>query len=152
MVKIVGKISFRCRRLFRHRRSVSLVFTLGRREDCLHPRRQAAVEIAGLETRRDLLVNDAFAKRIGQDAFQSVADFNEHLVVLDENEKHRPVVFALLPHLPRPRHAHGVILNGRVRLHLRERWPPRFGRKLWRSKFSSVWFNCAAVPAETTSA
>jgi hypothetical protein len=96
----------------RHRRSGSLVFALRRRENCLHARRQAAVKIAGLETRRNLLVNDSLAKRIGQDAFQSVADLQKHLVVLHENEQHRPVVFVLLPHLPRPRHAHGVILNG----------------------------------------
>ncbi len=88
------------RSLFRHRRSRSLIFALGCRKHRLHPRRQAAVEIAGSEPRRDFLVNDAFAQCIGQHAFQSVADFDEHLVVLDKNEEHRPVVFALLPHLP----------------------------------------------------
>ena len=105
--------------MFRHRRSVSPIFTFDRRENRLHSRRQAAVKVAGPETRRDFLVNDAFAKRIGQDAFESVTDFQKHFVVLDKNEEHRPVVFALLPHLPRPRHAHGVIVNRRVRLHLR---------------------------------
>ncbi len=108
------------RNIFRHRRSVSLVFAFDRREHRLHPCRQAAVEIAGPEPRRDFLVNDALAQRVGQDAFQSVADFDEQLVVLDKNEEHRPVVFALLPHLPRPRHPHGVIVDGRIRLHLRE--------------------------------
>ena len=120
MPTMIGNIIRQMPQLFRHRRSGSLVFALGRRENCLHACRQAAVEVAGLETRRDLLVNDAFAKRIGQDAFQSVADLQKHLVVLHKNEEHRPVVFVLLPHLPRPRHAHGVIVNGRIRLHLRE--------------------------------
>ena len=106
--------------LSRHGRSVSPVLALDRRENRLYACRQAAVKIAGPETRRDFLVNDAFAERVGQDAFQSVADLQKHLVVLHKNKEHRPVVFALLPHLPRPGHAHGVIVNGRVRLHLWE--------------------------------
>ncbi len=89
-----------CRLPFRHGRPGSFVFAFRRREDGLHASRQAAVEIAGLEARRDLLVNDALAQRVGQHAFQPVADLQKQLVFLHENEQHRAVVLVLLPHLP----------------------------------------------------
>ena len=119
MAKRVGKALPQMPRMFRHRRSGALIFAFDCRENRLHSRRQAAVKVARPETRRDLLVNDTLAERIGQDAFQSVADLDKHLVVLDKNEEHRSVVFAFLAHLPRPGHAHGVIVYRRIRLHLR---------------------------------
>ena len=106
--------------LFSHRRSGSRVFALGGRKDRLYTRRQPAVEITGLETGGNLLVNDSLAQRIRQDALQSIAHLQKHFVVLDENEEHGPVVFVLLSHLSSPRHAHGIIFNGRIRLHRRK--------------------------------
>ncbi len=97
--------------LLRHSCSVPFVFTLGRSNDRLHTRRQTSIKITGLEARGNLLVNDPLANRVGQDAFQSVADLQKHFVILHENKKHRAVVFVLLTGHPRPGHAHGVIFH-----------------------------------------
>jgi hypothetical protein len=97
----------------------AFIFPLYRGHDCLHPIKTAAVIVARLEAWRDLLVNDAFANRIRQRAFQSVPDLDEHRVVLCKNEKHHAVVLRFLAHLPRPRYTHSIILDGRIRLHFR---------------------------------
>ena len=64
----------------------SLVFPLRRRQDRLHPGRQAAVEISRLEPRSYLLVNNSFAQRIGQDSFQTITYFYEKGVILYEDK------------------------------------------------------------------
>lgn len=99
--------------------AVAFVFSLHGGQNRLNTSSATAIVIAHLKARRDLFVNDAFADRIGQDAFQSVTNLQKHLVVLGENEKHRTVVIVLLSHFPRTRHAYGVILDGRVRLQRR---------------------------------
>jgi hypothetical protein len=105
--------------LFRHRRARAFVFALDGGQNRLHARRHPAIEITVMEPRRNLFINNLFPSRIGQDAFQPITHFQKHGAVLDENEKHSAIVFILLPHFPCARHADGVILNGRIRLHLR---------------------------------
>jgi hypothetical protein len=78
----------------------------------MHTRSQAAVKIAGLETRRDLFINDPFAKRVGQNAFQSVPNLQKHFVVLDKNKEYCSIVLVALSHLPGSRHAHCIIFDG----------------------------------------
>lgn len=97
-----------------------LVFTFGRRQDRLHPGREAAVEISAFETRRNLFVNDSFAQCVRQYSFQTVAHFHKHGVILHKYKKHRAVVLAFLPHFPSAGHPHSIILNRRGRLHLRK--------------------------------
>ena len=106
--------------VFRYGRPRPLVFAFDRGQNRLYARRQAAVEITGPEARRDFFINDTFAERIRQRTFQPIAHLEKHFVVLNENEEHRSVVFIFLAHLPRARHPYGVIVNGRVRLHLRK--------------------------------
>ena len=81
----------------RHRHPVPLVFTLGGGEDGLHARRQAALIITGLETRGNLLVQNPFAKRIRQYAFQSVTDLQKHLVVLHKRNSTAPLFLSFSP-------------------------------------------------------
>lgn len=102
-----------------HRRARPFVFALNGGQNRLYARSTAAIKIAVVKTRRDLLVNNPFAKRIRQHGFQSIADLQKHLVALDKNKKHRAVVSILLTDFPGPRHADGVIINGRIRLHRR---------------------------------
>lgn len=93
-------------------RAIPFILALHGSQNRLNACRATAIKVAGLETRRDLFVNDAFAKRVGQNAFQSITDLQKHLVVLGENEKYRAVVIVFLPHFPRARHAYGVIFDG----------------------------------------
>ena len=52
--------------------------------------------------------------------FQSIADLNEHLPVLDKNEQDGSVVFLLGADFPSAEDADSIILDGGISLHLRE--------------------------------
>ena len=95
----------------------SFIFAFGRSDDGLNPGGKSTVIIARLETRRNLLVNNPFAKGIGQHPFQSVADLQKHFVILNENEERRPVIFRFLTHRPRPKKPDRIIFDGGIGLH-----------------------------------
>ena len=90
----------------------------------LHDRRDTGAQAAGIialaKVRLQFVFQDAFGYRIRQRAFQAIADLQVHLVILDEHEQHRAVALFFLSDAPRFRDADGVILDGRIRLHLRE--------------------------------
>jgi hypothetical protein len=71
----------------------------------------AAVIVAQLEMRRDGLVDDAIRDRIGQRAFQSVADLDAHTAVVFRNQQDRAVVDPLAPQFPLVGHADAVLLD-----------------------------------------
>jgi len=97
----------------------SFVFMPGRGKDGVDPGGQTSGIIPRFETRLDFILGDLFAKRIGQDAFQAVADLHKHLAILNENKQNDAVIPGLLPNPPGTRHADGVIIDGRIGLHLR---------------------------------
>src|SRR6188508_445906 len=70
-----------------------------------------AVEIAAPELRYDILVDDAVGDRVGQCAFEPVADFDPDLAVLQGDEEQRAVIDALPAELPGLRHAKRVLLD-----------------------------------------
>ena len=100
-----------------HSHPVAFVFAAYRGQNRMHAGSATTVEISTVEPRRNLLVYDPFTQRVGQNAFQSVAHLQKHLVVLDEDKQHRAVILFFLADFPRAGHSHGVILDGGVRLH-----------------------------------
>jgi hypothetical protein len=95
------------------------IFILGRRQNGIHPGGQSARIILRLKTRFDFILRDLLARRIRQNALQTVTHLNEHLPVLNEHKKNNAIVLDLLSDFPGARHANGVIVNRRVGLHLR---------------------------------
>lgn len=95
-----------------------LVFSVNRGDDRIDPGLQTTCVVSRFEMWLDLIFSDLFAGRIGQRAFQAVADLNKHLAVLYEDKENDAIVFALLPHAPGPSHTNRVIVDGRLRLHL----------------------------------
>ena len=88
-------------------------------QDGVDPGGQTSGIIPRFETRLDFILGDLFAKRIRQDAFQAVADLQKHLAILNEDKQYDAVVLGLLPNPPGARDADGVIIDGRIGLHLR---------------------------------
>src|ERR1700722_3433982 len=70
--------------------------------------RNAAVEIAGLEAGRDGVGDDDLADRVGQRAFEAIADLEAHLVFLRSDEKQQAVVLLRLAELPQAKEFVGV--------------------------------------------
>src|SRR6185369_15921570 len=60
----------------------------------------AAGEIAVFETRRDLLLDNAVGDRVGQHAFESVADFDAQLAVFRRDDEDGAVIEAFFADLP----------------------------------------------------
>ena len=73
--------------------------------------RNAAVEIARLEARRDGIGDDDLADRVGQRAFEAIADLEAHLVLLGGDEKQQAVVLLRLAELPQAEEFVGVGLD-----------------------------------------
>src|SRR5262245_55610008 len=67
-----------------------------------------------------MTLSDVESCRVGQCAFQAVADLDEHLAVLDKRKKNHTVAPLLLADAPRLCHALCVISDIRVALHFRE--------------------------------
>ncbi len=95
----------------------SLVFAAHRLHHRGHARFQSAGVVAFLEERRDNVVGDVEAGRIGQRTFHAVAGLDKHLAVFDEDEKHSAVVASFLADTPGLRDALGVIGDRRFALH-----------------------------------
>lgn len=98
--------------------SSPLVFAFDCGQDALHALSEAAVVISGFETRGDLFIDDSLGQDIGQSSFETVTDLYIHFAVLNKNEESGAIVLNLLSDMPAAEDAHGVILNGRIRLHL----------------------------------
>src|SRR5438094_2802255 len=67
-----------------------------------------------------MTLSDVECRRVRQRAFQTVADLDEHLPVLDEYKKNYTVAPLLLADAPRLCHALCVISDIRVALHFRK--------------------------------
>ncbi|MNE66716.1 hypothetical protein D3C80_1622830 [compost metagenome] len=65
-----------------------------------HAVADALAEVAGLERRRDHLVDDHRTLRIGQPVFQAIADFDTQLALIPCNDQQGAVVLVLLPDPP----------------------------------------------------
>ena len=75
------------------------------------PSLDAAVEVVRLELRRHDVADDAARRRVGQRAFEAVADLDAHLAVVRHDDDEHAVVLALLAELPRFEHARRVLLD-----------------------------------------
>src|SRR5579883_1998065 len=95
------------------------VLALGSGHHRLNSRAQAPGVVAGLESRLDLFLDDSLGCCVGKCSLQAIPDLYEHLAVLDEHEKNRAVILRFLPDPPRLGYPHCVIIDGRIRIHLR---------------------------------
>ena len=84
------------------------------RQHGVHARIDAAREIALLELRRDGRGDDDLGQRIRQRALEAVADLDAQLALVGRDQKQHAVVVLLLPELPVPEEAVGVILDARA--------------------------------------
>ncbi len=96
----------------------AFVLAFGGRDNRVDAGRHAAVKIALLQPGRDLGVDDLLGRRIRQRTFKAVANLDEQLVILREDEQDDSVVPRLLACLPGLGQADGVILDRGIRLHL----------------------------------
>lgn len=104
---------------FPNRLAAAFVFAADRFQDRLNPDRDAAFEIIRAKSRFDLSFRDVERSRVGQRAFESVADLNVHLAILREDEEHDAVAFVRLSDAPRLRDALRVSRDVVIALHLR---------------------------------
>src|SRR5262249_19052032 len=79
--------------------------------DVVDAARNAFAEIAGLEARRHRVGYDHLRQRVGQGAFQAVADFDAYSALVRCNEQQYAVVFLLFPEPPLPEQFIGVRLD-----------------------------------------
>ena len=77
----------------------------------VYPASNAAVEILFGELRRDRFADNAFAGRVIECAFETVADFDAHRAIILGNDKNRAVVNFLPSKFPYFCHAHRILLN-----------------------------------------
>lgn len=96
------------------------VFGADRVADRIDANAQSVFVIASDELRFHLILGDVERRHIRQRAFQTVADLNDHLAVLDEHEQDDSVAFILLSDAPRFRDALSVGRNVVVALHFRK--------------------------------
>ena len=87
----------------------ALVFSAHRLHHRGHARLQSAGVVAFLKKRRNNVVGDVEAGRIGQRTLDAVAGLDKHLAVFDEDEKHGAVIASFLSDTPGLRDALGVI-------------------------------------------
>src|SRR4029077_2093759 len=71
----------------------------------------AAGEIAALESRRDVLVDDALAGDVGDRAFESIADLDAQAAVVLGDDEQRAVIDLLAADLPGLRHPQRKLLD-----------------------------------------
>ena len=76
------------------------------------PGGNAAGEIAGLELRRDVLVDDALGGDVGQRAFEAIADLDAQAAVVLGDDEQRAVVDLLAADLPGFRDPQRILLDG----------------------------------------
>jgi hypothetical protein len=72
----------------------------------------AAVEVALLEARRDVFVDDALRDQVREHAFEAVTNLDAQLAVVLRHDQERRVIHALAAELPRFLHAHRVLVDG----------------------------------------
>ena len=72
----------------------------------------AAAEIAGLEFRRDVLVDDALGRGVGERAFEAVTDLDAQPAIVLGDDEQRAVVDLLAADLPGLRDAKRILLDG----------------------------------------
>ena len=80
-------------------------------DDVVDAARDAAAEIAGLEARRDGVGDDDLGQRVGQRAFQPVADLDAHPPLVRRDQQQHAVVLGLLAELPGAEQLVGVGLD-----------------------------------------
>src|SRR5205085_8208649 len=70
------------------------------RDDVIDAARDATAEVPGLEPRRDRVRDDDFRQRIGQRAFEAVANLDPDTFLVRRDEEQDAVVLRLLAELP----------------------------------------------------
>ena len=99
--KIRGFDRRRCRsRIVRLCGAWRRVRRIDRQKHAVHACGYGAVGIAGFHLRYDGVRDDPARVRVGQRAFQTVADFDPYLVILHEHEQHGAVIFSFLTDPP----------------------------------------------------
>src|SRR5688572_28490427 len=81
------------------------------RDDCRHALLDAAVEVIFLEARCHHVANDPARVRVGERAFEPVADLDTHAAVLRHDHHQHAVVLAFLAELPLLEHAYRVLFD-----------------------------------------
>ena len=82
-----------------------------RRDDVVDAARDAAVEVAGLEARRDRIGDDDARHRVRQRALEAVADLDAHPALLRRDQKKHAVVLLGFAELPGAEERVGVGLD-----------------------------------------
>ena len=80
-------------------------------DDVVDAARDAAAEVAGLEARRDGVGDDDLRQRVGQRAFEAVADLDPHPPLVRRDQQQHAVVLRLLAELPGAEQLVGVGLD-----------------------------------------
>ena len=113
-------------------------------DDVVDAARHAAGEVVRLEARRDRVLDDVFGDRVGQRAFQPVADLDADLALVRRMQQQHAVVLAALAELPAAEQSVGVVLDRIAvqRLHRRDddlvRGLALRARRAWRAATSRV--------------
>ena len=105
---------------FRYSLSRSLVLAADRPKDRIDSGRDPAFVIAIAKMRLDFVFGDVERGDVGQRAFQTVADLDKHLPILNEHEKDDAIATFLLTNTPRLGDTLCVICDIGFALHLRE--------------------------------
>jgi hypothetical protein len=80
---------------------------------------KAPGKISSAKPRRDFVLDDSFAQRVGQSPFQSVSRRDPHFVVLREHQQERAIVPPPLANAPRLEEANSIIFDRCGRLLVR---------------------------------
>ncbi len=88
------------------------LLAIGDPHHLVDPGSNAAAEIAGLEFRCDVLVDDALGRDVGERAFEAVTDLDAQAAVVLGDDEQRAVVDLLAADLPGLRDAKRILLDG----------------------------------------
>ena len=80
-------------------------------DDVVDAARDAVTEIAGLEPRRDGVGDDDLRQRVGQRAFEAIADLDPHAMLVRRHQQQDAVVLVRLAQLPCAEQLVGVGLD-----------------------------------------
>ena len=86
--------------LIQTRAARALIFTLGRGDHRFNACHDCLLAIIGTQARGDHLFDDLLATRIGQRAFEAIANMDSDFPIVDEEKQNRAVILALFPGLP----------------------------------------------------
>src|SRR5215813_11229184 len=82
-----------------------------RLDDVIDPATNAAGEIVGPQTRDDGILDDEFGHRVGERAFEAIADLDAHLALVRRHDQQGAGILLLLTDLPVTPELVAIILN-----------------------------------------